>query len=189
MYLEVEAEEQRRETNPWKKVVQSEREIRGKGRRPHRSCHFALRNARGFHRPPSLARISTFQSLCFRKNSLSLRCAQIPQSFTKQTYGQFLNSSWTDEVPGYFNIFFRTFISSLSLQQFFLYIMAIASPCWRILYFLLLEILISLSLSFCTLMQKIKIRLIIHCSIHCSLYCEIFERMENTLIFFFLRIY
>lgn len=75
MYLEVEAEEQRRETNPWKKVVQSEREIRGKGRRPHRSCHFALRNAGGFHRPPSLARISTFQSLCFRKNSLSLSAA------------------------------------------------------------------------------------------------------------------
>lgn len=112
MYLEVEAEEQRRETNPWKKVVQSEREIRGKGRRPHRSCHFALRNARGFHRPPSLARISTFQSLCFRKNSLSLRCAQIPQSFTKQTYGQFLNSSWTMRFQ---DISISSFVHSLVL--------------------------------------------------------------------------
>lgn len=73
-------------------MVQSEREIRGKGRRPHRSCHFALRNARtrGFHRPPSLGRISTSFSLFASARILSLHCAQILQSFAKQPMASFL---------------------------------------------------------------------------------------------------
>lgn len=43
VYELAEARDETAKQNPWKKVVQSEREIRGKGRRPHRSCHFAKR--------------------------------------------------------------------------------------------------------------------------------------------------
>lgn len=138
-------------------VVQSEREIRGKGRRPHRSCHFALRNARtrGFHRPPSLGRISTSFSLFASARILSLHCAQILQSFAKQPMASFL--------------ILRSPPNSFQFSPTILFIRygSCFARYWRIVL-----IFFSTRSAHCSILRLI---------IHCPLYCEILERMNFSL--------
>lgn len=85
-----------------KKVVQSEREIRGKGRQPHRSCHFAKRSLLS---PRQACAGSPLFSLFASARILSPRTLRTnPAEFRPTTCVRrfLILHSWRPHIRGYF---------------------------------------------------------------------------------------